>query len=89
MNSAWTQGKKSLTELAELGVRAPLAEDLRVSTDFLEQTTEHYNAATETTQYKSSAVAQMGDCGHNRHGLKRGEGLQCPFRRGGGSWIPV
>ena len=31
--------------------------------------------------YKSSAVAEMGDCGHNRHGLKR-EGLLCPFTGG-------
>jgi len=34
--------------------------------------------------YKSSAVAEMGDCGHNRHGPKRG-GLLCPFRRELGS----
>jgi len=30
-------------------------------------------------QNKSSAVAEMGDRGHNRHGLKRG-GLLYPFR---------
>jgi len=35
--------------------------------------------------YKSSAVTEMGDRGHNRHGPKRG-GLLCPFR---GSWDPV
>jgi len=35
--------------------------------------------------YKSSAVAEMGDRGHNRHGPKRGEVL-CPFRR---SWDPI
>jgi len=29
---------------------------------------------------KSSAVAEMGDCGHNGHGSKRG-GLLCLFRR--------
>jgi len=29
---------------------------------------------------KSSAVAEMGDRGHNRHGPKRG-GLLCPFWR--------
>jgi len=34
---------------------------------------------------KNSAVAEMGDCGHNRHGPKIG-GLLCPFR---GSWDPV
>ena len=34
---------------------------------------------------KSSAVAEMGDRGHNRHGPKRG-GLLCPFR---GSWDAV
>jgi len=28
---------------------------------------------------KSSAVANMGDRGHDRHGLKRGGGLLCPF----------
>ena len=32
---------------------------------------------------KSSAVAEMGDRGHNRHGPKIGGGLLCPFR---GSW---
>jgi len=32
-----------------------------------------------------SAVAEMGDRGHNRHGPKRG-GLLYPFR--GGSWAP-
>ena len=35
---------------------------------------------------KSSAVAEIGDHGHNRHGPKR-EGLLCPFR--GGSRVPV
>ena len=30
---------------------------------------------------KSSAVAEMGDRGHNRHGPKRG-GLLCPFCEG-------
>jgi len=34
---------------------------------------------------KSSAVAKMGDCGHNIHGPKRGVPL-CIFR---GSWDPV
>jgi len=29
---------------------------------------------------KSSAVAEMGDRGHNRHRLKRWGGLLCPFR---------
>ena len=29
---------------------------------------------------KSSAVAEMGDRGHNRHGPKRGGGVLCPFR---------
>jgi len=28
---------------------------------------------------KSSTVAEMGDCGHNRHGRKEG-GMLCPFR---------
>jgi len=34
--------------------------------------------------YKSSVVAEMGNRGHNRHGLKRG-GLLCPFRERAGS----
>jgi len=29
---------------------------------------------------KSSAVAEYGDRGHNRHGRKEGGGLLCPFR---------
>jgi len=29
---------------------------------------------------KNSAVAEMGNRGHNRHGLKRGGGVLCPFR---------
>jgi len=33
---------------------------------------------------KCSAVADMGDRGHNRHGPERGEELLCPFC--GGSW---
>jgi len=36
---------------------------------------------------KSSAVAEMVDRGHNRHGPKRGEGCCAPFP--GGSWVPV
>jgi len=39
----------------------------------------------KTSNNKSSAVPDMGDRGHNRHGPKRG-GLLCPFR---GSWDPV
>jgi len=35
--------------------------------------------------HKSSAVAEMGDHGHNRQGQKEG-GLLCLFR--GGSWVP-
>ena len=35
---------------------------------------------------KSSAVAEMGDRGHNRHGPKT-RGLLCTFREG--SWIPI
>ena len=35
---------------------------------------------------KSSAVAEMGDCGHNRHGPKRG-GAAVPLSWG--SWVPV
>ena len=34
----------------------------------------------------SSAVAEMGDCGHNRHGPKIGWG-QCFCS--GGSWVPI
>ena len=32
-----------------------------------------------TLSHKSSAVAEMGDRGHNRHGPKRGGGLLCSF----------
>jgi len=36
------------------------------------------------TMMKSSAVAEMGDCGHNRHGSKRGGGGYCaPFTAAG------
>jgi len=35
---------------------------------------------------KSSAVAEMGNRGHNRHGPKRG-GLLCPFRRALGTQL--
>jgi len=44
-----------------------------------------YYVATKTTIHKrdimnkSSAVAEMGDRGHNRHGPKGG-GMLCPFR---------
>jgi len=31
------------------------------------------------TLYKSSAVAEMGDRGHNRHGPKRGGGAAVPL----------
>ena len=34
------------------------------------------------SQYKSSAVAEMGNRGHNRHGPKRGGGCCVPFGRG-------
>ena len=33
--------------------------------------------------YKSSVVAEMGDCGHNRHGRKRGGGAVSLLRRAG------
>jgi len=33
----------------------------------------------------SSAVAEMGDCDHNRHGSKRG----APVPLHGGSWVPI
>ena len=35
--------------------------------------------------YKSSAVAEVSDRGHNRQGPKRGWRLLCPFRGGAGS----
>ena len=35
---------------------------------------------------KSSAVAEMGDRGHNRHGPKRGRGAAVPIS---GSWDPI
>ena len=37
--------------------------------------------STFTRMNKSSAAAEMGDRGHNRHGLKRGEGAVVPFSR--------
>jgi len=40
-----------------------------------------------TFQYKSSAAAEMGDRGHNRHGPKRGVGASLPISRW--SWVPV
>ena len=36
--------------------------------------------------YMSSAVAEMGDRGRNRHGSKRGGGATVPLSRG--SWVP-
>ena len=36
------------------------------------------NSGHSSPLYKSSAVAEMGDCGHNRHGPKRG-GCCAPF----------
>jgi len=38
------------------------------------------------TVYKSSAVAEMGDRGHSRHGPKRG-GAAVPLSMGG--WVSV
>ena len=50
---------------------------------------QHYNTdmtvLDTVSSYKSSAVAEMGDRGHNRHGPKRGGWLLCPFCRGAGS----
>ena len=40
------------------------------------------------TNNKSSAVAEMGDSGHNRHGPTRGRGLLCPFLRGRSAGSP-
>jgi len=36
-----------------------------------------------TIRNKSSAVAEMGDHGHNRHGSKRGRGCYAPFVEAG------
>jgi len=36
--------------------------------------------------YKSSAVAEMGDCGHNRHGPKSRAAAVPLFQ---GSWAPI
>jgi len=41
----------------------------------------------ESCVYKSSAVAEMGDRGHNRHAPKRGGGA-APFW-GRRSWVPI
>jgi len=43
--------------------------------------------AYESSLHKSSAVAEIGDRGHNRHGPKRG-GLLCPFRGKMGAGTP-
>jgi len=43
-------------------------------------------SATQGGHSKSSAVAEMGDRGHNRHGPTRG-GAAVPLSRG--SWVPV
>jgi len=40
---------------------------------------------TSCTVNTSSAVAEMGDSGHNRNGPKRGEGILCTFRGEAGS----
>jgi len=45
------------------------------------------NSCTVHNPNKSSAVAEMGDHGHNRHGSKIGWGLVCIFS--GGSWVPI
>jgi len=45
----------------------------------------HYISNHITFSYKSSAVAEMGDRGHNRHGPKRG-GCCAPFAE---RWEPV
>jgi len=44
-----------------------------------------YSVRIHRILYKSSAIAEMGDRGHNRYGPKI-ERLLCPFR---GSWDPV
>jgi len=43
--------------------------------------------ALTTTRNKSSALAEMGDRGYNRHGPKRGGGAAVPLLWG--SWVPV
>ena len=47
-------------------------------------TTETYTKIYTKVFKTRSAVAEMGNRGHNRHAPKRG-GLLCPFR---GSWDP-
>ena len=43
---------------------------------------EKTHAKPKQTQNTSSAVAEMGDRGHNRHGMKRGGGAAVPISRG-------
>ena len=53
-------------------------------------TTDRTNIRSTAMRYnnnKSSAVAEMGDRGHNRHGPKTG-GLLCPFPAAGGAGSP-
>ena len=50
----------------------------RLRCDIHGSTSGHKKYCSKTN--KSSAVAEMGDRGHNRHWPKRGEGVLCPFR---------
>ena len=43
-------------------------------------------AKTATISYKSSAVAEMGDHGHNKNGPKKGAAVPLSWR---GSWVPA
>ena len=48
----------------------------------------HINDGANAPWDKSSAVAQMGDRGLNRHGPKSRGGLLCSLRVGRRSWLP-
>jgi len=60
-----------------------------VLTMFLDKCASYTTATLEQLEQlnKSSAVAEMGDPSHNRHGPKTGGGAAVPLSRG--SWVPV
>jgi len=53
------------------------------SSDRTRSVVEHCWAMMGDRLYNSSAVAEMGDRGHNRHGPKRGGGCYAPFAGAG------
>ena len=58
-------------------------QDVRLSlvTMCVRPTTDVHKSTEWGVTYKSSAVAEMGDRGHNRHGPKEGGGAAVPLSR--------